>query len=104
MTPDLTTMKPQRPTLYRLAADGRSLDFLFAPCPASKGLSFPCNAPGCMHCGQPLDAVAPIARPGGGTLLSGGLDSATCLALAAKLSIRHGGDSPVWSARQRTDL
>ena len=69
MTRDLTTMKPQRPTLYRLAADGRSLDFLFAPCPACRGLTFPANAPGCMHCGQPLDAVAPEVRPGGGTLL-----------------------------------
>lgn len=69
MTPDLTTRQPLRPTLYRLAADGRSLDFLFAQCPQCRGLSFPANAPGCMHCGHPVDASAQVARPGGGTLL-----------------------------------
>lgn len=66
---DLTRMKPQRPSLYRLAADGRSLDFLFAQCPACNGLSFPANAPGCMHCGHPLDDAEQVANPGGGTLL-----------------------------------
>lgn len=69
MTQDLTSMKPQRASLYRLAADGRSLDFLFAQCPACDALSFPANAPGCMHCGHPIADVEPVARPGGGTLL-----------------------------------
>lgn len=69
MTQDLTALKPLRPTLYRLAADGRSLDFLFAQCPHCRGLSFPANAPGCMHCGHALEAPEPVARPGGGTLL-----------------------------------
>lgn len=72
MTQDLTSMKPQRPSLYRLAADGRSLDFLFAQCPACHALSFPANAPGCMHCGHAIDATdtaTQVARPGGGTLL-----------------------------------
>ena len=69
MTPDLTTLQPLRPTLYRLAADGRSLDFLFAQCPQCRQLSFPANAPGCMHCGHAIDASAQVARPGGGTLL-----------------------------------
>jgi uncharacterized OB-fold protein len=69
MTQDLTSMKPQRPSLYRLAADGRSLDFLFAQCPACNALSFPANAPGCMHCGHPIDEAAQVVRPGGGTLL-----------------------------------
>ncbi|CAA2109379.1 Zn-ribbon domain-containing OB-fold protein [Variovorax paradoxus] len=69
MTQDLTRMTPQRPSLYRLAADGRSLDFLFAQCPACHALSFPANAPGCMHCGHPAGDNAPVARPGGGTLL-----------------------------------
>ena len=69
MTPDLTTLKPQRPSLYRLAADGRSLDFFFAHCPACQGLSFPANAPGCMHCGHPTDAAMQVVRPGEGTLL-----------------------------------
>lgn len=69
MTQDLTALQPLRPTLYRLAADGRSLDFLFAQCPNCHGLSFPANAPGCMHCGHPVDASAQVARPGGGTLL-----------------------------------
>lgn len=69
MTQDLTTMRPRHASLYRLAADGRSLDFLFAQCPSCQGLSFPANAPGCMHCGNPLSQVQPVARPGGGTLL-----------------------------------
>lgn len=69
MTQDLTTLKPLRPTLYRLAADGRSLDFLFAQCPHCHVLSFPANAPGCMHCGHPVDASAQVTRPGVGTLL-----------------------------------
>lgn len=70
MLQDLSTLRPQRPSLYRLAADGRGLDFLFAHCPACQALSFPANAPGCMHCGQPIDAAAAqVLRPGGGTLL-----------------------------------
>lgn len=68
-SPDLTSLLPQRPSLYRLAADGRTLDFLFAPCPACQGLTFPANAPGCMHCGHALENVEPTAQPGGGTLL-----------------------------------
>ena len=69
MTPDLSTLKPQRPSLYRLAADGHSLDFFFTHCPACQGLSFPANAPGCMHCGHPTDEAMQVVRPGGGTLL-----------------------------------
>ena len=69
MTLDLSALKPQRPSLYRLAADGRSLDFFFAHCPACQGLSFPANAPGCMHCGHPTDEAMQVVRPGGGTLL-----------------------------------
>ena len=66
---DLTAMRPQNPSLYRLSADGRSLDFLFAQCSACNGLSFPANAPGCMHCGAPPAQAEQVARPGGGTLL-----------------------------------
>lgn len=69
MNQDLTAMRPQNPSLYRLSADGRSLDFLFAQCSACNGLSFPANAPGCMHCGAPPDRAEQVARPGGGTLL-----------------------------------
>jgi uncharacterized OB-fold protein len=69
MTPDLSTLKPQRPSLYRLAADGHSLDFFFTHCPACQGLSFPANAPGCMHCGHPTEEAMQVVRPGGGTLL-----------------------------------
>ena len=69
MTPDLSTLKPQRPSLYRLAAYGHSLDFFFTHCPACHGLSFPANAPGCMHCGHPTDEAMQVVRPGGGTLL-----------------------------------
>lgn len=69
MTEDLSNLRPRQPSLYRLAADGRSLDFLFAPCPNCAGLNFPANAPGCRHCGAPLTDVQPVARPGGGVLL-----------------------------------
>ena len=69
MTPDLSTLKPQRPSLYRLAPDGHSLDFFFTHCPACQGLSFPANAPGCMHCGHPTEEAVQVVRPGGGTLL-----------------------------------
>jgi uncharacterized OB-fold protein len=69
MTPDLSTLKPQRPSLYRLAPDGHSLDFFFTHCPACQGLSFPANAPGCMHCGHPTEEAMQVVRPGGGTLL-----------------------------------
>lgn len=65
----LTTLRPRHASLYRLAADGRSLDFLFSRCPACKGLSFPANAPGCMHCGTALHDAEQVVRPGGGTLL-----------------------------------
>lgn len=64
--PDL---QPRHPTLYRLAADGRTLELLFARCAACDGLTFPANAPGCMHCGDSLEHAAHIARPGIGTLL-----------------------------------
>ncbi len=66
---DLSVMRPQRPSLYRLAADGRSLDFLFAHCPACSRQTFPANAPGCMHCGHSLADAEQVASPGGGTLL-----------------------------------
>jgi uncharacterized OB-fold protein len=69
MTQNLSTMRPRHPSLYRLAADGQSLDFLFAQCPQCHGVSFPANAPGCMHCGHPLTEANQTARPGGGTLL-----------------------------------
>jgi len=69
MTQNLTAMRPKRPSLYRLAADGRSLDFLFAQCPHCKGLSFPANVPGCMHCGALLDKAEQVALAGGGALL-----------------------------------
>lgn len=69
MTTPLTALKPLRPTLYRLANDGYSLDFIYVQCSACGRLTFPANAPGCMHCGDPLQDAAQVARPGGGTLL-----------------------------------
>lgn len=69
MTTHFTALKPQQPTLYRLAQDGRSLDFLFMQCSACGDLTFPANAPGCMHCGDPMEGAKQVARPGGGTLL-----------------------------------
>lgn len=64
-----TEPRPRHPTLYRLAADGRSLQLLFAQCAGCGRLTFPANAPGCMHCGARLDEAEHVARPGGGTLM-----------------------------------
>ncbi|MCT9118494.1 zinc ribbon domain-containing protein [Cupriavidus gilardii] len=64
-----TEPRPRHPTLYRLAADGRSLEFLYARCPGCRRLTFPANAPGCMHCGAPLDEAEPVVLPGEGTLM-----------------------------------
>lgn len=69
MTTDLRALAPQQPVLYRLAADGESLDFLYAQCPACGTLAFPANVPGCGHCGDPLTGAAEVSRPGVGTLL-----------------------------------
>lgn len=69
MTDPSPHLKPLHPSLYELAEDGRSLDFFFAQCPACKGLSFPANAPGCMHCGDALQGAQTLRRPGGGELL-----------------------------------
>lgn len=69
MTDDLRGLQPQHPSLYRLAADGRSLEFLYVQCPACAKLSFPANVPGCGHCGDPLQDAPTVAQPGGGTLL-----------------------------------
>ena len=69
MTDSKTSLKPLQPTLYELAADGHSLNFFFAQCGACGGLSFPANAPGCMHCGSPLSEAQRVTRPGGGELL-----------------------------------
>lgn len=69
MTDTQASLKPAQPTLYALAEDGRSLNFLFTQCGACGGLSFPANVPGCMHCGQPLEGAVQVVRPGGGELL-----------------------------------
>jgi len=69
MTTDLRGFRPQHPTLYQLAPDGESLEFLFAQCPACQKLVFPADVPGCSHCGDPLHGARKVARPGGGKLL-----------------------------------
>lgn len=69
MVTHFAAMKPLRPSLYRLAPDGRSLDFLFVQCSVCGGLTFPANAPGCMHCGDALEGAKQVVRPGGGSLL-----------------------------------
>lgn len=69
MTDSKASLKPLQPTLYELAEDGHSLNFFFAQCSACQGLSFPANAPGCMHCGEPLSTAQRVSRPGGGELL-----------------------------------
>lgn len=69
MTTDLRGLLPQHPTLYQLAPDGESLEFLFAQCPACRKLVFPANVPGCSHCGDPLHGAEKVSRLGGGKLL-----------------------------------
>ncbi|MBB1633422.1 hypothetical protein [Cupriavidus sp. UME77] len=69
MTESQTPLKPLHPTLYELAEDGRSLNFFFAQCSACNELSFPANAPGCVHCGEPLSDARKLTLPGGGELL-----------------------------------
>ncbi|MDB5816684.1 MAG: hypothetical protein JWQ11_324 [Rhizobacter sp.] len=70
MTDDsLAGLKPQHPSLYVLAADGRSLDFLYARCTACAGFTFPADSPGCMHCGASLVDAEAVRKPGGGQLL-----------------------------------
>ena len=65
MTDDLRGFRPQHPGLYQLAADGRSLEFLYVQCPACAKLSFPANVPGCAHCGDALqDAGTEVGEPG----------------------------------------
>lgn len=69
MTDQPTSLKPQHPTLYKLAPDGISLDFFFAQCPACGTVNFPANVPGCSHCGDPLSEATRLTRPGQGELL-----------------------------------
>ncbi|WP_280187828.1 Zn-ribbon domain-containing OB-fold protein [Delftia sp. PS-11] len=69
MTDDLRGLRPQHPSLYQLAADGHSLEFLYAQCPSCGRLAFPANVPGCGHCGDPLQQARIVARPGSATLL-----------------------------------
>lgn len=69
MTEPQTPLRSLHPTLYELAEDGRSLNFFFVQCSACNELSFPANAPGCMHCGDPLSNATKLTRPGGGELL-----------------------------------
>lgn len=66
---NLTALSPEQPSLYRLAADGQTLDFIFASCPACEKLTFPADAPGCMHCGSSLESADLVTQPGEGTLL-----------------------------------
>lgn len=69
MDKSLNERSAQHPSLYQLAADGRSLDFRYTRCSACQRLSFSSNAPGCMHCGAPLDGAERVTQAGGGTLL-----------------------------------
>ena len=69
MTTDLHGLRPQHPSLFQLAADGESLDFLYAQCPACGTLAFPAHVPGCGNCGNSLQDAQRLARPGRGELL-----------------------------------
>ncbi|KAA0180907.1 hypothetical protein FX016_13865 [Cupriavidus gilardii] len=69
MTLPSTEPRPRHPSLYRLAADGHSLDFHYARCNRCQRLAFPANSPGCPHCGSAMDDAERVTQPGGGTLL-----------------------------------
>lgn len=57
-------LRPDRPTLFRLARDGESLEFLFACCAVCGELTFPHASPGCRVCGASLEGLRPLVRPG----------------------------------------
>ena len=69
MTEPQILYKSLHPSLYTLADDGHSLNFHFARCSRCGGLSFPANAPGCMHCGAVIEEADKLLLPGEGTLL-----------------------------------
>ncbi|WP_234265926.1 Zn-ribbon domain-containing OB-fold protein [Hydrogenophaga sp. NFH-34] len=69
MIDQLTSLKPLHPTLYQLASDGTSLDFIFSQCLVCGTVNFPANVPGCSHCGNPLTEAPRLTRPGQGELL-----------------------------------
>lgn len=69
MTLQITSLKPLKPTLYQLANDGKSLEFIYASCNSCKRLTFPANAPGCMHCGLSIETAEKLTRKGIGTLM-----------------------------------
>lgn len=69
MTEPQILYKSLQPSLYALADDGRTLNFYFARCSHCGGLSFPANAPGCMHCGAPIGEADRLLLPGEGVLL-----------------------------------
>jgi len=69
MTLQIGGLKPLKPTLYQLANDGKSLDFIYASCNSCRRLTFPANAPGCSHCGLSIETAEKLTREGIGTLM-----------------------------------
>ena len=69
MTLQINGLIPLKTTLYQLADDGNSIDFIYSSCNSCRRLTFPANAPGCMHCGLPIDTAKKLTRKGIGTLM-----------------------------------
>jgi uncharacterized protein len=60
----------EKPDLYRLAEDGRTLVLRAARCGACDALTFPISPYGCTACGAPADRVREEAMTGAAQLLT----------------------------------
>lgn len=58
----------EKPSLYRLAEDGRSLRLLAVRCRDCDAISFPATVYGCRRCGADRGALDPVELSGAGTL------------------------------------
>ncbi len=58
----------EKPGLYRLAADGRSLRLLAVRCRDCATTSFPATVYGCRRCGADITALDAVELSGAGTL------------------------------------
>lgn len=69
MAQEEEALRLEKPDLYRLASDGRSLRLLGARCGSCGGLSFPAVNYGCPLCGAPGESCIEEELSGEATLL-----------------------------------
>lgn len=68
VSPDSDRVALEKPTLYRLAPDGRSLRLLAARCRPCGSLSYPAGVYGCRRCGADESQLDPAELSGVGIL------------------------------------